>query len=227
MGDPATEGGGRPASGAAKALLAAFLVVAALSAVHPSDWVNWISETFPAWIGAAILVATYRRFPFTPLAYTLVFVFACILFAGGHYTYAAVPMGEWMKGWFGFERNHFDRLGHFFQGVIPAILVREMLLRQTSLRPGARVFCLCSAAALAISALYEIFEWQYAVAFGGEAATEFLGSQGDPWDAQQDMTMAVLGAATSQFLLARLHDRQIAALPPCAGLSPPGGTMTP
>ena len=195
-------------------LLAAFLVVAAVSAIGPTDWVNWISETFPAWIGAAVLVATWRRFPFTPLAYTLVFLFACILFAGGHYTYAAVPLGEWMKGWFGFQRNHFDRLGHFFQGLVPAILVREMLLRQTALRPGARVFWLCTAAALAVSALYEIFEWQYAIVFGGAAATDFLGSQGDPWDAQQDMTMALLGAAASQVLLARLHDRQIAALSP-------------
>ena len=203
---------GRSARAYAACLLVAFLTVAARSAIDPADWFNWWSETFPAWIGAAILVATWRRFPFTPLAYTLVFLFACILFAGGHYTYAAVPMGEWMKRWFGFERNHFDRIGHFFQGVIPAMLVREMLLRQTSLRPGARVFFLCSAAALAISALYEIFEWQYAVAFGGRAATDFLGSQGDPWDAQQDMTMALLGAMASQILLARAHDRQIAGL---------------
>ena len=203
---------GRSARANAACLLAAFLVVAAISAIGPTDWFNWASETFPAWIGAAVLVATWRRFPFTPLAYALVFVFACILFAGGHYTYAAVPLGEWMKGWFGFERNHFDRLGHFFQGVVPAILVREMLLRQTALRPGARVFWLCTAAALAVSALYEIFEWQYAVVFGGAAATDFLGSQGDPWDAQQDMAMALLGAAASQLLLARAHDRQIAAL---------------
>jgi putative membrane protein len=227
VGDPATEGGGRRASGAAKALLAAFLAVAALSAIRPADWFNWISETFPAWIGAAVLVATHRRFPFTTLTYALVFVFACILFAGGHYTYAAVPMGEWMKGWFGFERNHFDRLGHFFQGVIPAMLAREMLLRRTPLRPCPAVFFLCSAAALAVSALYEIFEWRYAVTFGGEAATDFLGSQGDPWDAQQDMTMALVGAMASQFVLARWQDRQIAALAPPAGLSPAGGTMTP
>src|SRR5262245_47729180 len=203
---------GRSARGYAVCLLAAFLAVAALSAVQPSDWFNWWSETLPAWIGAGILVATWRRFPFTPLAYTLVFLFACILFAGGHYTYAAVPMGEWMKSWFGFQRNHFDRLGHFFQGVIPAMLVREMLLRRTALGSGKRVFWISSAAALAISALYEIFEWQYAVFFGGGAAVEFLGSQGDPWDAQQDMTMALLGAMASQLLLGRLHDRQIATV---------------
>jgi putative membrane protein len=191
------------------ALLVAFLAVAIVTAIRPTSYFNWLSETFPAWIGVGILVATHRRFPFTPLAYTLVFVFSIILLTGGHYTYAAVPMGEWMKGWFGFERNHFDRLGHFFQGVIPAMLVRELLLRRTTLRRGPRVFFLCAAAALAISAMYEIFEWQYAVAFGGEKATDFLGSQGDPWDAQQDMTMALLGAMTSQLLLGSWHDRQI------------------
>ena len=215
-------------SGLAKTFLAAFLAVAAWSMVDPSDWFNWASETFPAWIGAGILVATYRRFPFTPLAYALVLLFSAILFAGGHSTYAAVPLGEWMKSWFGFERNHFDRIGHFFQGVIPAMLVREMLLRRSSLRPGPRVFFVSCAAALAISALYEIFEWQYAIAFGGNAATDFLGSQGDPWDAQQDMTMALLGAVSSQLAFARVHDAQIGRLdharPPT---SPPVGTIRP
>lgn len=200
-------GGAYPA-----ALLVLFLVAGVVSAIAPTSYFNWISETFPAWIGAAILVATRRRFPFSAVSYTLVFVFALILLTGGHYTYAGVPLGEWMKGWFGFERNHFDRLGHFFQGVIPAMLVREMLLRRTKLYPGPRVFFLCCAAALAISALYEIFEWRYAVMFGGDAATDFLGSQGDPWDAQQDMFMALSGAAAAQLLLARLQDRQIAAI---------------
>src|SRR5262245_18722331 len=206
---------GRSARGYAVCLLAAFLAVAALSAVQPSDWFNWWSETLPAWIGAGILVATWRRFPFTPLAYTLVFLFACILFAGGHYTYAAVPMGEWMKGWFGFERNHFDRLGHFFQGVIPAMLVREMLIRRAKLVPGPRGFFLCAAAALSISALYEIFEWRYAVTFGGEADADFLGSQGDIWDAQDDMTMALFGSMASQLVLGGLQSRQIASLIAC------------
>jgi putative membrane protein len=191
------------------ALLVAFLVVAVVSAVRPTSYFNWLSETFPAWVGCALLVATRRRFPFTPLAYSLMFVFCVVLFTGGHYTYAAVPLGEWMKGWFGFERNHFDRVGHFLQGVIPAMVYRELLLRKSALRPGTRVFFLCCAMALSVSALYEIFEWRYAVMFGGDAATDFLGSQGDPWDAQQDMTMALLGGVLSQLLLARLHDAQI------------------
>ena len=198
--------------GLALALLAAFCIAGAVSAIGPTSHFNWISETFPAWIGAGVLVATWRRFPLTGVVYALIFLFALILFAGGHYTYAQVPLGEWMKAWFGFERNHFDRIGHFFQGVVPAMVVRELLRRRAHLPPGPRVFFLSCAVALAISALYEIFEWRYAVAFGGSAAADFLGSQGDPWDAQQDMTMALLGAIVSQLFLGRLHDRQIARL---------------
>lgn len=189
--------------------IAVFLVAAILSAIQPSSWLNWISETFPAWAGAAILLTTRRRFPLSDVSYALIALFCTILFTGGHYTYAQVPLGEWMKDWFGFERNHFDRLGHFFQGVIPAMVYREILLRRSSLRPGPRVFFLCCAMALAISTLYEIFEWRYAVLFGGEAAEDFLGSQGDIWDAQKDMTMALLGAIASQLALSRLQDRQI------------------
>jgi putative membrane protein len=192
------------------ALLALFCAGGLASVVGVADLQNWISETLPAWVGAAILVATYRRFPLTGLAYAVIFLFAMILFTGGRHTYAKVPLGEWWREWFGFQRNHFDRFGHFFQGVVPALLARELLLRRTPLRPGPRIFFLCCAAALAISALYEIVEWQYAVAFGGEAAEDFLGSQGDVWDAQKDMTAALLGAAAAQLVLARVHDAQIA-----------------
>lgn len=191
-------------------LLALFCAAGIASVVGVADLQNWISETLPAWIGAAILVATWRRFPLTGTAYTVIFVFGLILFTGGRYTYAKVPLGEAWREWFGFERNHFDRFGHFFQGVVPAILARELLLRRTPLRPGTRIFFICCAAALSISAVYEIIEWQYAVAFGGSAAEDFLGSQGDVWDAQKDMTAAFLGAAAAQLALARLHDSQIA-----------------
>ena len=194
------------------ACLAAFLLAGAASAVRPSSYFNWVSETFPAWIGAGVLVAMHRRFPLTPIVYALLTVFCVILFVGGHYTYAEVPLGEWMKGWFGLQRNHFDRIGHFFQGVVPAMIVRESLLRRTPLQPGTRVALLGCASALAISALYELFEWQYAVIFGGEAAADFLGSQGDPWDAQQDMATALFGSILAQVLLGRWHDRQIARL---------------
>ncbi|MCG3133453.1 MAG: Inner membrane protein YjdF [Planctomycetes bacterium] len=193
-------------------LLALYLAAAAASFVGVEDVQNWVSETLPAWVGCGILVATHRRFPLSGVNLVLCFVFALILHTGGRYTYAKVPLGEWWKEWWGFERNHFDRMGHFFQGVIPAMLARELLLRRTPLRPGPRVFFLCSAAALAISALYEIVEWRYAVAFGGEAAEDFLGSQGDLWDAQKDMTAALLGAMSAQLLLGGILSRQIAAI---------------
>jgi putative membrane protein len=196
------------------ALLAALLVVAAVSAIEPSSYGNWIAETFPVFLGVGVLAGTWRRFQFTSLTYGAAFVFAVVLLVGGHFTYARVPLGEWMKGWFGFERNHFDRVGHFLQGVVPALIVRERLLRRSPLPRGPRLFCIVLGCSLAISALYEIFEWRYAVAFGGDAADDFLGSQGDPWDAQQDMTAALLGAAAAQLVLGRIHDRQMAVLEP-------------
>ncbi len=191
-------------------LLGLFLIAGAVSGFAPSDRFNWVAETLPAWVGVGLLLATYRRFPLTGISYTLIFLFALILLTGGHYTYAEVPLGEWWRDWFGWGRNHFDRLGHFFQGVMPAMLVRELLLRRTMLRPGLRVFSLACAAAMAISALYEIFEWRYAVTFGGDAAADFLGSQGDVWDAQKDMSMALLGAIIAQLSLWVWHNRQIA-----------------
>lgn len=193
-------------------LLVLFLAAAGLSGFAPVDRFNWVAETFPAWIGAAILVFTHRRFPLTGISYTLIFLFALILLTGGHYTYAEVPLGEWAREAFGWDRNHFDRLGHFFQGVMPAVLARELLLRRTTLHAGPRVFFIACATALAISALYEIFEWRYAVAFGGEQADDFLGSQGDIWDAQKDMSMALQGAVIAQLALWVWHDRQIERL---------------
>ncbi len=185
------------------ALLVSALVVFVWSGLFPKSRFTWISETFPAVIGGAILVFTYRRFRFTTTTYVLVWVFALILVCGGHWTYAEVPFGSWARDAFHLSRNHFDRVGHFFQGVVPAVLVRELLVRTTPLRSPRWTSFLGVAVALAISAAYEIFEWRYAVQFGGEAATDFLGSQGDPWDAQADMTMALLGAVTSLLLLAR------------------------
>jgi len=166
-------------------------------------------ETLPAMVGGAILVLTYRRFRFTTVSYVLVWLFALILMTGGHYTYANVPIGNWARDTFGHSRNHFDRLGHFFQGVIPAILARELLIRTSPLRPGKWMFVCCTSIALAISAGYELFEWQYASMFGGKQADDFLGSQGDIWDAQKDMLMALLGGVASQLLFGKLQDRQM------------------
>src|SRR5262249_46587047 len=145
----------------------------------------------------------------TPLAYRLVFVHALILMLGGHYTYAEVPLGFWMRDVFGFARNHYDRIGHFAQGFVPAVLAREVLLRRTTLRQGAWLFFLVSCVCLALSAVYEFIEWWTALATG-EAATAFLGTQGDPWDTQWDMFMALIGAVSSQLLLGRLHDHELA-----------------
>jgi len=160
-------------------------------------------------IAVPILVATWRAFPLTPLAYRLIFVHALILLLGGHYTYAHVPLGFWLQDVFDLARNPYDRIGHFAQGFVPALIAREVLLRVTPLRPGKMLFFLVLCVALAISAFYELIEWWAALIFGA-GAHEFLGTQGDPWDTQWDMFLALVGAAASQLLLARVHDRQLA-----------------
>jgi putative membrane protein len=195
------------------ALLVAGLLVLAWSGIAPKDRPVWWMEVFPAMAGAVALGLTYRRFPMTPITYRLIFCFSLILMVGGKYTYAEVPLGFWVKDLFHLQRNHFDRLGHFFQGMIPAILTREMLIRCTPLRPGKALFWICSSVALAISACYELIEWQSAIWTAPEQGTAFLGTQGDEWDAQKDMLMALLGSLTAQLGFGRVHDRQIAALP--------------
>ena len=168
-------------------------------------------EIAPALVALPILIRTYKRFPLTPLSYRLILLHACILMLGGHYTYAEVPLGYWMKDAFGFARNHYDRIGHFAQGFVPAILAREILLRKTPLKSGGWLFFLVTCVCMAISAFYEFIEWWTALATGG-AADAFLGTQGDPWDTQWDMFFALLGSLTAQLTLSRYHDRQIAAL---------------
>ncbi len=192
-------------------LLALLGVYLAASAVSARDRFTWALEVAPIFIGVPILVATYRRFPLTPLAYRLIFVHALILMVGGHYTYAEVPLGYWMKDVFGFARNHYDRIGHFAQGFVPAILVREVLLRKTPLSSRGWFFFLTTCVCLSISACYEFVEWGTAVATGSKADA-FLGTQGDPWDTQWDMLWALVGAVTSQLLLTSAHDRQVALL---------------
>src|SRR5512133_4244793 len=147
------------------------------SGISPSGRFNWLMETAPAIIGGLIMVLTYRKHPLTTVSYLLAWVFSLILITGGHYTYAEVPIGNLLRDVLGLSRNHFDRFGHFFQGVIPAMLGREILLRTSPLRPGKWLFTICVSIALSISAFYELFEWRYAVTFGGEMADNFLGSQ--------------------------------------------------
>jgi putative membrane protein len=173
-------------------LLGALAICLALSAVGAHDRFTWLLEVAPIFLGVPVLVATYRRFPLTPLAYRLIFVHALILMVGGHWTYAEVPLGYWMKDLFGFARNHYDRIGHFAQGFVPAILAREILLRKTPLRSGGWIFFLVTCVCLAISACYEFIEWGTAVVTGSKADA-FLGTQGDPWDTQWDMLWALIG----------------------------------
>jgi putative membrane protein len=194
-------------------LLVVGLALLAWSGLRPHDRFTWLLETAPILIAVPVLAATYRRFPLSPLAYRLIFVHALILMVGGHYTYAEVPLGSWARDAFGLARNHYDRLGHFAQGFVPAILAREILLRKTPLGRGGWLFFLVTCVCLAISASYELVEWWTAVATG-EAATAFLGTQGDPWDTQWDMLFALIGAITAQLTLARAHDRQLESLGP-------------
>lgn len=193
------------------ALLVAGAVLLVWSGLNPADRTTWILEVFPIFIAAPLLLATARRFPLTPLVYRLIFVHALILMLGGHYTYAQVPLGFWMQRVFGFTRNHYDRIGHLAQGFVPAIVAREILIRRSPLRAGKWLFFIVLSVCLAISACYELIEWWSAL-IGGSAADAFLGTQGDPFDTQADMFMALIGAVAAQVLLARVHDRQIAKI---------------
>jgi putative membrane protein len=192
-------------------LLLGVLIALAISGLTPYDRTTWWLEVFPILIGAPLLVITYRRFPLTHLTYTLLAIHALILMVGGHYTYARVPLGAWAQQAFGLARNDYDRLGHFAQGFVPAILAREILLRTSPLVRGRWLFVLVTALCLAFSACYEFIEWWTALA-GGESAEAFLGTQGDVWDTQADMFMALIGAIAAQLLLGRIHDRALAAL---------------
>ena len=194
-------------------LLAVAVVLLALSGIAPYDRTTWVLEVFPILVAVPVLVATARRFPLTPLVYRLIFVHALILMLGGHYTYARVPLGYWVQDALHLSRNHYDRLGHFAQGFVPAIVAREVLLRRSPLVPGKWLFFLVTAVCLAISACYEFVEW-WAAVLGGSAADAFLGTQGDVWDTQWDMFMAFIGAIVAQVVLSRLHDRQLERLEP-------------
>jgi putative membrane protein len=193
------------------ALLALVAAVLAWSGVGPHDRLTWLLEVFPVLLGAPILVATRRRFPLSALAYRLLALHAVILMVGGHYTYARVPLGFAVQEALGLARNHYDRLGHLAQGFVPAIVAREVLLRTSPLVRGRWLFFLVTCVCLAVSAVYELLEWWAALA-GGHAAAAFLGTQGDPWDTQWDIFLALVGALSAQALLAGAHDRSLARL---------------
>ena len=185
-----------------------YFAVLAWSAVAPKDFVTWLLEVLPALVGFILLALTRERFPLTALAYGLILAHCVILMVGGHYTYAEVPLFDWFRDWFGFQRNNYDKLGHFAQGFVPAIVAREILLRKRVIIARGWlsfiVVCIC----LAISAFYELVEWWVAV-FSEEAAEAFLGTQGYVWDTQSDMMLALVGAIAALILLSGIHDRQI------------------
>ena len=178
------------------------------SGIGPFDRTTWWMEVVPVLIGAPILILSWSRFCPTPLLYRLLFLHALILILGGHYTYARVPPGFWVQDLLDLSRNHYDRLGHLAQGFIPAILAREVLRKRVPALRGGWLFFLVTCICLAFSAFYEMIEWWAALA-GGEAAESFLGTQGDVWDTQWDMFLALLGALLSLTLLSRLHEKQL------------------
>ncbi len=191
-------------------LLASLAAVLLWSGIGPKERGTWWLEVAPVLIGVPILAATHRRFPFTPLAYVLIWLHAIILIVGGHYTYAEMPLFNWIRDAFGLARNHYDRVGHFAQGFVPAILAREILLRTSPLRPGGWLFFLVCSVCLAISASYELIEWWAALLTSPETGTAFLGTQGDVWDTQWDMFLALVGSLAAQICLRRIHDAQLA-----------------
>ena len=192
-------------------LAAVSLVIIAglvLSGIRPYDRTTWLLEVFPVLVALPLLWATRERFPLTTLLYTLIALHAVVLMVGGAYSYARVPLGFSMQEAFGLSRNPYDRIGHFMQGFVPAILSREILVRGGYVRGRRMLAFICICIPLAFSAFYELVEWWAALSLG-QGADEFLGTQGDPWDTQSDMFMALLGAASALLVLSRVHDRQM------------------
>lgn len=190
-------------------LVGAVLIALGLSGAAPLERGTWFLEVVWVLVGLPLVLLTWRRFPLTTLLCWLLVLHTVVLAYGGHYTYAETPVGNWARDAFDLDRNHYDRLGHLVQGFVPAIAVRELLLRLTPLRVGGWLFVLVTAVCLAISACFEFVEWAAAVVLGA-GADAFLATQGDQWDTQWDMFLALIGALLAQLLLSRLHDRQLA-----------------
>jgi len=192
-------------------LLTFALAVLLWSAIAPHDRFTWWLETIPAFIYAGALISTRRIFPLTNILYTLIAIHSVILMVGGHYTYAEVPLFNWLRDGFDLGRNYYDRLGHFAQGFVPAIIARELLIRTSPLKTGKWMFAIIVLSCLGISAAYELVEWLVAMGTG-ESADAFLGTQGDIWDTQKDMAMALLGALGALLFLSKAHDRALEKL---------------
>lgn len=188
--------------------LSAYFGALVWSAINPHDYFTWFLEAAPAIFGLVILAATRKRFPLTPLAYALILVHCLILFLGAHYTYAEVDTFRFVRDSFGWQRNNYDKLGHFAQGFVPAIIAREILIRTSVVNGRGWLNLFVISICLAFSALYELFEWGVAVATG-DSAESFLGTQGYAWDTQSDMALALIGATLALMCLSAMHDRQL------------------
>jgi putative membrane protein len=198
--------------GRALAVMSAALVALLVwSGARPYDRLTWFMEVLPVIVALPLMWATRRRFPLTDILYACIFVHCCVLMLGGAYTYARVPMGFALQDWFGTGRNPYDKIGHFMQGFVPALVAREILIRGAYVRGRGMLAFLVLCVVMAVSAIYELVEWAAALILG-QGADEFLGTQGDPWDTQSDMFLALVGAVTALALFSRLHDREIAGL---------------
>ena len=189
--------------------LVIFFTILIWSGINPKDQFTWFLEVVPALIGFVLLIISYKKFPLTPLLYTLILIHMIILMVGGHYTYAEVPLFDWIKEVLDQSRNNYDKVGHFAQGFVPAVLAREILLRKKIVQ-ASKIWLnyIIVSIVLAFSAFYELVEWWVALATGDDAEA-FLGTQGYVWDTQSDMMFALIGACTALLLLSKYHDRQL------------------
>ena len=195
-------------------LLSVLIVVCIATVINPAAGrFNWLLEVGPGLAGMVLLILLYKRFPMSHMVYLFVFIHILILIYGGYYTYAETPLGNWAKTAFGFSRNHYDRVGHIALGVFPAFIIREVLLRKTPLRRGGWLYFIIISIVLAVAAFWELLEWWITLLVASDIGTAFLGSQGDIWDAQWDMFLALLGAMLALPILSRLHDRSMDQLP--------------
>ncbi|MFD5627622.1 MULTISPECIES: DUF2238 domain-containing protein [unclassified Streptomyces] len=222
LGDPAPERA--PRRFLPVALLVVVVAGLAVSAWDPHDRMTWFLEIVWVLVGLPLVVLYRRRFPLTSLLYCLLAAHALVLALGGHYTYAQVPLGDWVRDWLELDRNPYDRFGHLMQGFVPAVLVRELLSRTSPLRGSRWLAPLTVCACLAFSAVFEMFEWAAAL-IGGSAADDFLATQGDVWDTQWDMFCALIGATVSVLVLSRLHDRQLRGLAAVSGREGEGSPL--
>lgn len=193
------------------ALIIVFFLVLIWSGIQPHDYFTWFLEVIPALVGLAVLLLTRKKFEFTYFAYTFILVHCIILFVGGKYTYAEVPLFNWIRDTFEHSRNNYDKIGHFAQGFIPAIITRELFIRKNIVKKGGWLAFLTVCVSLSISAFYEFIEWFVAV-FSGESAESFLGTQGYVWDTQSDMLWATIGAVVMVVLFSKIHDKAIAKM---------------